>query len=139
MRLANYLFNNKLKIYKFIFVGFITYLLNNILFWYFVNIFNIQYQISLSLSYFTTVVCHFLAHKYLTFQDNGIKKIPINLSKYLLLLSLNYVITLCIVTVVVEKIKIAPYWGILLSMIFTAITSFTAMNHFVFKQNRRKD
>jgi putative flippase GtrA len=129
-----YYSNNRKKLLKFCIVGMMTYLLNNLLFYLFNSILSIQYQASLSLAYFPTVICHFLIHKFITFEDKNAKKIPVNIIKYLIMLFINFIVSLFVVTTCVEIIGVSPYWGLLVSTIFTAIISFTTMNHFVFKR-----
>lgn len=137
MSISSYYIINKKKILRFLCVGILTYLLNNGLFYLFNSFLSVQYQASLSFAYLITVICHFLIHKYITFEDKQAKKIPLNIFKYLIMLLINYLIVFSIVSIFVETVKIAPYWGLLVSTIFTATISFTVMNHFVFKKMGR--
>jgi len=131
--MITYLQKNFNKIKKFIFVGIITFCLNNSLLWFFINIYQIQYQISFTFSYILTILFHFLIHKYITFLDIETNKIPLNINKYIIMLIINFIISFSIVSIIVEIFYMSPYAGSLISVMFTALSSFTIMNHFVFK------
>lgn len=134
--LFNYLKNNRSYIIRFILVGLVTFSINNLFFWFFNGYLQFNYQLSITFSYFLTVASHFCLNNFFTFSGQVEKVILAALPRYLLMLGLNYSITLSVVALTVELIGISPYFGIVFSSAATAISSFLVMNHFVFRRGR---
>lgn len=116
---------------RFVLIGIVTFGINNGLFLLSFGYLKFDYNFSVSLSYFITVACHFYLNKNIAFQANEVRTL-IAFPKYLMLLLLNYMITLSCMFLVVEVFHLSPYFGIPASTVLTLFTSFFIMNHFVF-------
>jgi putative flippase GtrA len=130
----SYLKNNQSYIIRFILVGFVTFAINNLFFLFFNGYLQFNYQLSITFSYFLTVASHFCLNNFFTFSGQVEKVILGAVPRYLLMLGLNYLITLSVVASTVEFIGLSPYFGIVFSSAATAISSFLVMNHFVFRR-----
>jgi putative flippase GtrA len=133
-KITLYLELNKLFLKRFILVGILTFGLNNIFFTIFNSGLDIEYKRSISIAYILTVLSHFLMHRFFTYRNHDEKSLRQSVSKYSVMLCINYAITLLISIFTVEVLKISPYFGILFSTGATALTSFIMMNHFVFQK-----
>lgn len=116
---------------RFVMIGLITFGINNGLFLLSFGYFRIDYNYSVSFSYFVSVACHFYLNKNIAFQANEVRT-SLALPRYLVLLFLNYIITLICMYLIVEVFHLSPYFGIPASTVLTLFTSFFMMNHFVF-------
>ena len=132
--ISHYINQHKSYIFRFAIVGIFTFGVNNLFFTIFNSFFNLNYKLAITFSYFLTVAIHFLLNHFFTFMGKVQVKIFYKFSKYLLMLILNYFITLVVVANTVDVFGLSPYFGIIFSTGATAISSFTIMNHFVFQR-----
>jgi putative flippase GtrA len=132
--ISHYIKQYKSYIFRFAIVGIFTFGVNNLFFTIFNSFFNLNYKLAITFSYFLTVAFHFLLNHFFTFMGKVQVKIFYKFSKYLLMLILNYFITLVVVATTVEVFGLSPYFGIIFSTGATAISSFAIMNHFVFQR-----
>jgi len=121
-------------ILRFFLVGIVTFAINNLFFWIFNTYLIFNYRISITFSYFLTVASHFLLNHFFTYSSQAEKGLAGAFPRYLLMLVLNYLITLSVVSLTVELLGLSPYFGIVFSTAATAISSFLVMNHFVFRR-----
>lgn len=126
-----YILEHRRQLAKFVFVGLLTFAINFSMFHVFYGLAKLDYRISVSIAYVITVVCHFLLHRFFTFDAAG-QQLVHNLSKYLAMLGLNYLITLSMAWFVVEMLRLSPYFGVVASTAATACSSFFVMKYFVF-------
>lgn len=126
-----YIVDHRQQLAKFVFVGLLTFGINFSMFHLFYGVGEIDYRISVSLAYVITVVCHFLLHRFFTFEAAG-QELAHNVGKYLAMLGLNYGITITTAWCVVEVLGLSPYFGVIASTAATACTSFLVMKYFVF-------
>jgi putative flippase GtrA len=127
----NYIVDHRRQLAKFVFVGFLTFGINFGLFHLFYGLANVDYRISVSLAYVITVVCHFLLHRFFTFDAAG-QELVHNVGKYLGMLGLNYLITISMAWFVVAGLGLSPYWGVIAATAATACSSFFVLKYFVF-------
>ena len=92
----------------------------------------LNYKYSITIAYFLTVAVHFYLNRFFTYSRFGGVKLTKDLGRYAVMLTVNYGLTISIVTFTVEVLGISPYFGILLSTMVNGFTSFVMMNHFVF-------
>jgi putative flippase GtrA len=130
----NYIKKYHINFFRFAIVGVITFVIKIFLFWIFHVIFNIHYQLSISLAYFLTVFCHFNLNRFFTYGLNNKYSLSVSASRYICLLAFNYLIVLIVVTFTVDMLGLSPFWGILFSTLMTGLSSFLIMNHFVFSR-----
>jgi putative flippase GtrA len=130
-----YLAEHRIQLAKFVFVGIVTFGINFLFFHLFYGLLHWDYRIAVSLAYVITVSCHFLLHRIITFSAAEQQMVH-NVGKYLLMLIVNYGITLTVVGLVVEVVGWSPYIGVIASTAATASTSFFVMKYFVFRSKR---
>jgi putative flippase GtrA len=130
--LQRYVAEHRLQLTKFAIVGFVTFGINFSFFHLFYGLLGLDYRIAVSLAYVITVISHFLLHRFFTFSAKE-QYLMHNAGKYLLMLALNYAITMTVVWLVVEVVGISPYFGVVASSATTATVSFFVMKYFVFK------
>jgi putative flippase GtrA len=127
-----YIIEHRLQLTKFVIVGFVTFGINFSFFHLFYGLLGLDYRIAVSLAYVITVISHFLLHRFFTFSAKEQYLIH-NAGKYLLMLALNYAITMTVVWLVVEVVGVSPYIGVIASAATTASASFFIMKYFVFR------
>jgi len=130
--LKRYVVEHRIQLAKFLTVGLITFGINFFSFHIFFGIAGWDYRIAVSLAYVITVTSHFCLNRFFTFSASE-QPIFHNVGKYLLLLPLNYGVTLAVVGVVVELAGLSPYLGVIASTLATSSVSFFVLKHFVFK------
>lgn len=126
-----YLTKHQMQLTKFVAIGLATFGINFALFHLFFSLLHFDYKIAVSFAYVITVICHFLLHRFFTFSATE-QQVTRNAGKYSLMLLINYGITLAVLWIVVEVIKVSPYIGIIAATAVTASTSFFLMKYFVF-------
>lgn len=127
-----YLAEHRLQLAKFVIVGLLTFGINFLFFHLFYGLFHWDYRIAVSVAYVLTVISHFLLHRIFTFSAAE-QQMAHTAGKYLLMLAVNYGITLTVVGLAVEVAGWSPYIGVIASTAATASTSFFVMKYFVFK------
>jgi len=132
-RLAHYAETHRVQLVKFIFVGLLTFGIYICCFHFFYRLARLDYKLAVSLAYVMTVASHFLLHRFFTF-GAAEQAFVHHTWKYLLMLGLNYVVSLGVVWISVEVAKISPYFGVVASTGITAGISFFVMKYFVFQE-----
>ena len=128
---------NRYQIIKFIIIGIITFIINFLTFHYFYKRCSFNYKIATSFSFVITVISHFLLHRVFTFKVREEKQqLTHHLSKYILMLCLNYLITITVMWLTVEVVHGSAYLGIIASTLATASSSFLTMKYFVFSKTK---
>ena len=130
--LKQYVAQHRTQLAKFLTVGLITFGINFFSFHFFFGVMGWDYRIAVSLAYVITVTSHFWLNRFFTFSASE-QRILHNVGKYLLLLPLNYGVTLAVVGLVVEVAGLSPYLGVITSTLATSSVSFLILKHFVFK------
>lgn len=93
---------------------------------------HLHYQVSLSISFFASVVAHFTANRWFTFQSHG-KDLHKHLIKYFLIVFVNYVITVMIVHFVVVYLQLSPYFGMVCSIGSSVMIGYVTIRNWAFK------
>lgn len=129
-----YFIANKRSILLFLFVGTLAAAVNFssfTLLWKFVSL---NYQVALSVAYVLSVIVHFVANRCLTFQSNHTHFL-LQMPRYLIMIFINYLITLGVTRIVVEIVHMTPYLGILLAIGVTINTSYLMLRYWVFPRS----
>ena len=94
-----------------------------------------NYTLSVSIAYVVAVVFHFIANRFFTF---GAEKanVLIQLPKYLILLFVNYLLTIFIARFVVNKIGLSAYYGVLASVPVIMVIGYALSKFWIYKQVR---
>jgi len=90
-----------------------------------------DYKLGVSVAYTVSVVFQFLANKYFTFESRS-KNIAHQFSRFLVLLLLNYVLTMLIVRYVVENLGFNPYIGVAASVPVIFVTGFVLSRYWIY-------
>ena len=92
----------------------------------------LNYILAVSLAYILSTAFHFIANRHFTFAA-AVGHQGQQFVRYLVLWLINYVITIGIVTLCVEKFLWSPYLGVCISVIFTMCTGYALARYWVFK------
>lgn len=94
-----------------------------------------HYTLSVTIAYVVAVVFHFIANRLFTFGSEK-TNVLIQLPKYLILLLINYFLTIFIVRFVVDKVGLNAYYGVLASVPFIMVIGYVLSKFWVYKQVR---
>jgi putative flippase GtrA len=133
-RFIHYWLTNFGELCRFGLVGIATFGVNFLAFSVFFGLLYLDYRVAVSLAYVLTVCCHFLLNKRFTFGATE-QKLRHNAPRYVLMLGLNYVITIVACWLTVEIVGASPYFGVVASTAGTALSSFFVMKYFVFGES----
>jgi putative flippase GtrA len=133
-RFIHYWLTNFGQLCRFGLVGIATFGVNFLAFSVFFGLLHLDYRVAVSLAYLLTVCCHFLLNKRFTFGATE-QKLRDNAPRYVLMLGLNYVITIVAAWLTVEVVGASPYFGVVASTAGTALSSFFVMKYFVFRDS----
>ena len=129
--LKKFIFENRISIFIFLLIGALTAVLYIGLFNILYKLFDINYQIALLLSYVLSVTFYFYVHRRFTFRSHG-HPVSRQLVRFIIMLIMNYFITLGIVHFVVETLHLSPTLGIVISIGLTVITNYLIGKFWVF-------
>lgn len=94
--------------------------------------FNFKYIVVVSLAYIISTIFHFLANRHFTF--GAVKeRHGVQLFRYMVMWSINYLITIVIVSICVEQYHYSPYFGVCVSVAFTMFVGYFLARYWVFK------
>jgi len=123
--------SNFRQIIVFTAIGGTTFLINNGIYLFLLNIVKMSYGISVSVAYVLTLFIHYTLHKKITYQSNaGHTKEVI---KYSLMLAINYSITMATAYTAIEILHINMNYLIIYTSISTYASSYLLMKYYVFK------
>jgi putative flippase GtrA len=94
--------------------------------------FNLKYIAVVSAAYTVSTTFHFVANRHFTFgavEDKHQDQI----FRYLVMWCINYVITILVVSVCVERFLFSPYLGVCVSVVFTMFIGYFLGRYWVFK------
>jgi len=118
---------------KYVLVGGVVFVFYFSLIYLFVDIFDLYYQIGVSVSYFAAVALHFYLNKTFTFGESQVS-VRYQFVRYLCLLCINYVIMLCVVSYVSSYLKFSPYLGALIGIFTTTFVGFVMSKYWIFSK-----
>lgn len=125
-------FSHFLAFSKFGMVGATTAAIYFLVMWVADSLLGFYYIAAVSVAYFISTVFHFLANRHFTFgavkEQQGHQLI-----RYLVMWTLNYLITIAVVGVCVERFLLSPYIGVCVSVLFTMLTGYVLARYWVFK------
>jgi putative flippase GtrA len=90
------------------------------------------YQVAVSCGYAAGVAFHFVANRNLTFRKAG-GHIGAQLTKYAIVVAINYVLTLIVVGVAVEFGGLSAYLGVLAAVAITTFVGYALFARWVFR------
>lgn len=119
------------SIISFLVVGALSALIYFSIFGFFWQLLHLNYNIAVSIAYGAAVLFHFTANRKITFK-NPESTLSHQIPRYMLVITLNYLITLTCMYFVVTQGHLSPYLGILTSILVTTFTSYTLLRCWVF-------
>jgi putative flippase GtrA len=129
--ILSYATTHRWQIMRFGLVGVTTFALNFFVVWLLFGKLELNYRMAVTCAYFLTVIVHFFLNRSFTYQKKNESVTP-DTARYIVMLLINYLITLTVVSTTVDLIGLTPYYGIIFSVMFTAFSSFFLMKYFVF-------
>lgn len=123
---------NYARLGLFLFVGAVTAAIYFALFTITWKWLHFDYKFAVSIAYILSVIFQFLANRQFTFKSKK-ENLLYQISKFIVLLMINYIITLIIVITLVNQFLFSPYLAIILSLGITVITGFLLSKLWVFK------
>lgn len=123
---------DKKTFFYYVIVGFTSTAVYFGLFTLLWKIIGINYQIAVSISYFLSTATHFSMNRRYTFRSHG-KNLHKHLIKYLVIVFVNYSITMMIVRFVVEYLQLSPYLGMICSIGSSISIGYISIRNWAFK------
>lgn len=103
----------------------------------FLDIMSLDYRMGVSVAYITAVAFHFFANRRLTFSSRNERPFR-QVVRYLLMVAFNYLLTVMLVTVSVEKLGLSPYMGAAVAIVVTTGLGFFISKVWVFRKESIK-
>lgn len=123
---------------KFGVVGAATAAIYFLILAFHLEVLRFSYTLSVSVAYIVSVVFQFIANRLFTFGTEK-RSVLTQLPRYLVLLFINYLLTILIVRFVVDKIGWTAYHGVLVAVPFIMITGYSLSKFWVYKRVRSYD
>lgn len=121
---------------KFGLVGATTAAIYFVVMWFADAIFGLPYIVAVSLAYFVSTVFHFLANRHFTFAAAHGRH-ESQFARYLVMWLINYLITILVVGLCVERFHFSPYIGVCVSVLFAMWVGYILGRYWVFKVNEK--
>lgn len=120
-------------IMSYLTIGMLTALIYFSCFTVLWKLMGMNYQIVTSIAYALAVLFHFTTNRYFTFKSQGANLLQ-HITKYSMTIIINFIITLIIMYIAVEFLKVSPYIGMLLSISITVCTGFFLSRYWIFRR-----
>ena len=118
-------------IIKYALIGLFTVSIYISSLWFLNSYADFNYILSVSLAYFLSSIFHFFANKRFTFINlNDLNLLQI--FRYIILLILNYIITILVVNVAVEIMHYSVFISVIISLFFTIISGYLLGKYWIF-------
>lgn len=118
---------------KFELVGAATAAIYFLVLAFHLEVLGANYNLAVSIAYIVSVVFQFIANKRFTFKSETTSVLP-QLSKFLVLLFINYLVTILVVRFVVENLGLTAYHGVLASVPLIMVVGYLLSKHWIFKK-----
>lgn len=113
-------------------VGAVTAAIYFLVMWFANSILRTNYIAAVSVAYFVSTAFHYLANRHFTFRATE-EPHGDQIIRYLAMWIFNYLITIVIVGVCVERFLLSPYIGVCVSVVFTVLTGYVLARYWIFK------
>lgn len=130
-KLKQALLKNGRMIASFLGVGALTAIFYFSLFNLLWKILGLNYQIAISIAYVTAILLYFFVNRSVTFRNKD-KAIGLQLTKFLAMVIMNYLITLAIVHSMVEILTLPPNVGLMVAIIVTTLSNYIIARYWIF-------
>jgi putative flippase GtrA len=132
LAIKKFILSNRDSIIRFIAVGLLNAIFYFCLFTIFWKGLNINYNIAITIAYAIAIVSYFFLTRHFTFASNN-NPIKNQVLRFIVLLVLNYFITLAIVHNTVKILLLSPNLGVLFAIATTTISSYLIGKFWVFQ------
>lgn len=133
--IKNFIRSHWRSIITFLMVGALAAVINFSTFSFFWGFCKINYQIAISISYLLSVIFHFTANRRFTFNSHRERFLP-QISRYLVMVGINYAITLLVMYYVVAMLHLSPYLGTIAAIGMTVGTGYLMAKFWVFSSKK---
>jgi putative flippase GtrA len=123
---------HKRSIAIFLMVGMLTAAVYFFVFSILWKLLNIDYRVSVSIAYVLSVTFQFFTNRKVTFKSHG-NNLFRQMLKYVVMLALNYIITITVVEFTVRFLLLSPYLGVVFSVGITVITGYLLSRLWIYK------
>lgn len=130
-RIHQFLNSHGRSLLSFLTVGAIAAVINFSTFSFLWGLLKINYPFAVSVAYVLSVVFHFFANRRFTFKSSGAHFMP-QIRKYLVMVGVNYLITLAVMFIVVETLGFSPYLGTISAIAMTVGIGYLMARFWVF-------
>ncbi len=96
-----------------------------------------EYRIVVSVSYLIAVIFHFIASRKITFLVSD-DKVPKQLVRYVIVLLLNYIITIIVVSYLVDYLQFSHYVGAIIAIGITIVVGYGTSKFWVFNKKEKE-
>lgn len=133
VRQANSAFSSHfLAFLKFGMVGAVTAAIYFLLMWAADSILGLNYFAAVSVAYSVSTAFHFLANRHVTFGAIGVRH-QHQIIRYMVMWIINYLTTIFIVSICVERFLLSPYVGVCVSVACMMFTGYFLARYWTFK------
>jgi len=122
---------NSKELGLFLTVGLVSAGVNFFSFYLILSLVGASYIVASTIAYILSVVIHFLGNRSFTFRVDHLDLTP-QLKKYLVLLAINYCVTIMAVSTTVEICHLSPYLGTIIAIALTVGVGFLLSKRWVF-------
>ena len=131
LKFSKHLIENNYAFIMFLMVGSFSAGIYFLLFTILSIILHGKYQVAVSISYVICVCLNFTANRTFTFNSRK-KSLSHQLPRYLVLLLINYMITLAMMYLTVERFHYPPYVGIILMLVLSFVLNYIISKLWIF-------
>lgn len=117
---------------RYLLVGLLVFWFYFFLLYVFIQLLGVYYPIGVTIAYALAACAHFLLNRTYTFKA-GRGLAHFQMAKFMVLLGINYGVTLAVVSVAVERLGLSPYLGAIAGILATTLIGFVATKYWVFK------
>jgi len=123
------------KFWTFVAVGGVTALVYLGLMALLLNVVGLNYRVCVSVAYVGAIALHFSLNRHVTFRSADGNIFP-QAWRYLAMVAINYVVTLAIVSYVVEVLNHSAFIGAISALVATIVVGYIVSRSWVFKVSK---
>lgn len=125
------------RLFKFCCIGGLTTAIYFLVMWCWISFIPSSYIYAVTFAYIFSTGFHYFFNRRYTFNIKVISH-KAQISKYIIVCALNYLITLLVVKISVDIYLQSPYFGVFISIVFTVLIGYLLSNYWIFKIAKRE-
>jgi putative flippase GtrA len=102
----------------------------------FLEVIGLDYKLGVSAAYLLAISFHFFSNRHLTFRSGHARIVP-QVVRYLIVAFVNYLLTLGVVFVVVDRLRSSAYVGVMASILLTLVFGYAGSKIWVFRHREQ--